>query len=541
MKLVSVAEMKAIEDEANSRGISYEAMMERAGKGVAEIILSSYSQSDKTKSALGLVGSGNNGGDTLVALSALAGNGWQVRAYLVRPRSAEDPLIQRFIGAGGAIKPSDQDKNYYVLDDWLNSSTVLLDGVLGTGVQLPLKPELSTILGHVAAFSQLPSVIAIDCPSGVDCDLGDAAPEVIPADITICMQAVKAGLLRFPAFKKVGQLEVIDLGLPADLNSRTKINREIVEEKWVQAVLPERPLDGHKGTFGTVMVVAGSINYTGAAILAGRGAYRIGAGLVQLAVPGPLHAALAGHLPEATWLLLPHEMGVISKDAAEIVIKNMDKVTAMLLGPGWGLEDTTAEFIARLLGGNVGRTRGSMSFMTSNKEGENLHSLAGKQPRLVIDADGLKLLARIQGWWKLLSSVAVLTPHPGEMSVLTGLAVPEIQGDRLEIASKFAQEWGQVVVLKGANTVIAGPDGRVAVIAIATSALAHAGTGDVLAGMISGLRAQGLSAFDAAAAGAWIHARAGVAAANWVGHPASVLASDVLDSVAEVLQQINLE
>jgi NAD(P)H-hydrate epimerase len=234
-------------------------------------------------------------------------------------------------------------------------------------------------------------------------------------------------------------------------------------------------------------------------------------------------------------------MGVISKDAAEIVIKNLDKVTVMLLGPGWGLEDTTAEFITRLLGGNLRHARGSMSFMSSKKEGEILHSLAGKQPPLVIDADGLKLLARIQEWWKLLSSVAILTPHPGEMSVLTGLAVPEIQQDRLEVTRRFAQEWGQVVVLKGANTVIAGPDGRVAVIAIATSALAHAGTGDVLAGMISGLRAQGLSAFDAAAAGAWIHARAGVSAADWVGHPASVLASDVLDSVAEVLQQINLE
>ena len=225
MKLVSVAEMKAIEEEANSRGISYEMMMERAGKGVAEIILSSYSQSDAINTALGLVGSGNNGGDTLVALTALAEHGWQVRAYLVRPRSEEDPLLQRFTGAGCAINKAAQDKNYHVLDDWLNSSTILLDGVLGTGIQLPLKPELSTLLGHIAAFSPLPSVIAIDCPSGVDCDLGDAAQEVIPAEITICMQAVKAGLLRFPAFKKVGQLALIDFGLPADLNSWTKINR----------------------------------------------------------------------------------------------------------------------------------------------------------------------------------------------------------------------------------------------------------------------------------------------------------------------------
>ena len=314
-----------------------------------------------------------------------------------------------------------------------------------------------------------------------------------------------------------------------------------MDDKWVKATLPNRPLDGHKGTFGTVMVVAGSINYTGAAILAGRGAYRIGAGLVQLAVPGPLHTAIAGHLPEATWLLLPHEMGVISKDAFDIVAKNMDKVTAMLLGPGWGLEDTTAEFLTRLLGGNTSHSRGSMGFKSSYKDGEHLLSSAGKLPPLVIDADGLKLLARIPEWWKLLSTTAVLTPHPGEMSILTGLTVHEIQRDRLEIARRFAQTWGHVVVLKGANTVIAGPDGRVAVTGIATTALAHAGTGDVLAGIITGLRAQGLSAFGAAAAGTWIHARAGVAAADWVGHPASVLASDVIDSVADVLQQIDLQ
>jgi ADP-dependent NAD(P)H-hydrate dehydratase / NAD(P)H-hydrate epimerase len=538
MKLVSIAEMKAIEEEANSRGISYEMMMERAGKGVADMILFSYSQGDGRDSVLGLVGSGNNGGDTLIALSELAEHGWEVRAYLVRPRPDDDPLIQELVKAGGTICYSTQDKKYHTLDNWLDSSMVLLDGVLGTGFQLPLKPELASILGHIVTFPRLPFAIAIDCPSGVDCDLGDAAPEVIPADLTICIQAIKGGLLRFPAFKMVGQLALVDLGLPADLKSWAKINQEMIDEKWVRTTLPDRPLDGHKGTFGTVMVVAGSINYTGAAILAGKGAYRIGAGLVQLAVPGPLHTALAGYLPEATWLLLPHEMGVISKDAFEIVAKNMEKATVMLLGPGWGLEDTTAEFLARLLGGNSSHSRSSIGFMSSYRDGEPT-PFSGRQPPLVIDADGLKLLARIKAWWKLFSTTAILTPHPGEMSVLTGLSVPEIQGNRLEIARRFAQEWGQIVVLKGANTVVAGPDGKAAVTGIATTALAHAGTGDVLAGMIAGLRAQGLSAFDSAAVGTWVHARAGVAAADWVGHPAAVLASDVLDSVADVLQQFD--
>ena len=214
MKLVSIAEMKAIEEEANSRGISYEMMMEKAGKGVAEIIHASYSQEDTQNSVLGLVGSGNNGGDTLIALSELAQYGWVVRAYLVRPRSTDDSLIQRLIAVGGEISSTTQDTKYHTLDDWLDSSIVLLDGVLGTGFQLPLKPELASVLGHIADLPRLPFVIAIDCPSGVDCDLGVVAPEVISADLTICMQAIKIGLLRFPAFEKAGQLTLVDLGLP---------------------------------------------------------------------------------------------------------------------------------------------------------------------------------------------------------------------------------------------------------------------------------------------------------------------------------------
>jgi NAD(P)H-hydrate epimerase len=160
-------------------------------------------------------------------------------------------------------------------------------------------------------------------------------------------------------------------------------------------------------------------------------------------------------------------------------------------------------------------------------------------PPLVIDADGLKLLARIPDWPEYIKTPAVLTPHPGEMAVLTGLKIEEIQENRLEIATKYAHEWHQVVILKGAVSVVAAPDGRIAVIPIATSALAHAGTGDVLAGMVTGLRAQGVHPFEAAAAAAWIHARAGVLAAEWLGHPASVLATDVSDSIAEVLQEVS--
>jgi len=157
---------------------------------------------------------------------------------------------------------------------------------------------------------------------------------------------------------------------------------------------------------------------------------------------------------------------------------------------------------------------------------------------MVVDADGLKLLSQIKDWHTILPASAILTPHPGEMAVLTGLSKDEIQEDRQEIARKYAKEWGHVVVLKGAFTVIASPDERLTVIPVASSALAHAGTGDVLAGIIVGLRAQGLDAFDAAVAGAWIHAQAGLYAADNLGTTASVLASEVLNSISDVLSDL---
>jgi NAD(P)H-hydrate epimerase len=301
----------------------------------------------------------------------------------------------------------------------------------------------------------------------------------------------------------------------------------------VREILPDRPLNSHKGTYGTALVVAGSVNYTGAAYLAGRAAYRIGAGLVTLGVPAPLHSVLAGQFPEATWILLPHEMGVIAEGAAEVLRENMERATALLFGPGFGMDDKTGAFISRLIGADQRSDRPGMGFPSMAKEGSKKEK--DELPPLVIDADGLKLLSRIPDWASYLPAPAVLTPHPGEMGFLTGLSVKEIQADRLEIARRFSKQWGHVVVLKGAFTVIAGPDGQEAVIPVATPALARAGTGDVLAGLIVGLRAQGVDAFPAAMAGAWIHAHAGLMAAEILGNTASVLAEDVLDSVIDVI------
>lgn len=519
MKYVSVGEMIAIEKEADAAGHSYAQMMEYAGKGLAEATHTAYRQLTHQR-ALGLVGSGNNGGDTLVAFAYLQEWGWQTTAYIVGSRPEDDPLMERLRRAGGTILDLENDPGYLQLLAALDTHPVLLDGVLGTGIRLPLRGMVDEVLERVRtrilSMESPPYVIAVDCPSGIDCDTGEAAPTCISADMTVTMAAVKQGILKFPAYKFVGKLHCVGIGLPEGLGAYDAIRREVVDIQRVRGVMPERPLDAHKSTFGVVMVLAGSVNYSGAVLLAGETAFRCGAGWVTLAVPEPLHGALAGAFIEATWLPLPHEGGWITESASGIVLGSLERVTAMLVGPGFGVQPTTGRFLADLLrsGGN-------------------------RLPQLVVDADGLKLLAGIPDWAAILPGPAVLTPHPGEMAVMTQLPVEEIQSDRVGVACQYAQEWGHVVVLKGAFTVVASPDGRAGLIPVATPALARAGTGDVLAGLIVGLRAQGLKPYEAAAAGAWIHAQAGLRAAEVMGSTASVLAGDVMAAVPDVIAEID--
>ncbi len=387
----------------------------------------------------------------------------------------------------------------------------------------------------MSEMEEPPYIIAVDCPSGIDCDSGEAASECLPADLTVTMAAVKRGMLKLPAFEFVGDLALVDIGLPDELSSFYDLKTEVADYELVSGLLPDRALDSHKGTFGTALIVAGSINYTGAALLAGTAAYRSGAGLVTMAVPGPLHGVLAGQLPEATWILLPHEMGSIAGNASALT-KSLESASALLVGPGFGLEAKTKEFLEGLLTGkpNARKQTSQIGFVRQDVNEDVPVNL----PPMVVDADGLKLLAGISDWHMKLPPLSVLTPHPGEMSVLTGLSKEEIQIDREAVAAKYAKEWGHVVVLKGAFTVIAAPNGQLTMIPVASPALARAGTGDVLAGLIVGLRAQGLDAYDAAVAGAYIHAEAGLLAAEDLGTTASVLASDILNTIVDVISEL---
>ena len=514
MKFVTVGQMRDIEKEADTNGLSYAEMMQNAGRGLADVI-NDLGYDEDWEGVLGLVGPGNNGGDTLIALAHLAENGWHAQAYIVH-RKQDDDLINRLLNAGGDVTFVENDLDYSTLTMYLGSVDILMDGLLGTGFKLPLREEVGSLLEHtlyiLETLEDMPYIIAVDCPSGVDCDSGSVALECIHADLTVVMAAVKQGLLKLPAFEFVGELVVVDIGLPDELASIHELKTEVADPEIVAGLLPSRPLESHKGTFGTALIVSGSVSYTGAALLAGTAAYRAGAGLVTLAVPEPLHTPLAGQLPEATWILLSHVGGFISEMAVEILLNQSHRATAFLIGPGIGTHASTAKFVESVIS-------------------------SIKVP-IIVDADGLRHLAQIQNWNKKIFPSAVLTPHIGEMSVLTGLSKEKIMENRNKVALKYAKEWGHVVVLKGAFTVIASPDGAMSIIPVASPALARAGTGDVLAGFIVGLRAQGIDAYSAAVAGAYIHARAGLIAADNLGTTACVLARDVLNSIPDVMSEL---
>jgi NAD(P)H-hydrate epimerase len=501
-----------------------------------------------------LVGPGNNGGDGLVAGRIIAHESEaQVRFYLLKSR--DDAHFAAVRDAGLFIADAGNDRDFRVLRNLVASADVVIDALFGIGARLPMKGEAAKLLravnqalhddqlpetseGQMISPTELPAspaspyVLAVDCPSGLNCDSGELDAAAIQADETMTFIAAKPGLFSFPGAGAVGELRVANLGIPEDTADLKNESRYLVDADYVRGLLPERPADSNKGTFGKALIIAGSSNYTGAAGLAALAAYRAGAGLVTVGAPGPVVGALSGHLLEPTWLLLPHDMGVLAESAAQLIHEQMEGYSALLLGSGWGREATTKAMLTRVLntkGDSLKRAAArAIGFGGVSVEQPDEEAKPRELPPLIIDADGLNLLSEVENWHSLLPPNTILTPHPGEMGRLAKLETAAVQADRWGIARAKAQEWNVILVLKGAHTLVAEPGGRIAVLPVKTDALATAGTGDVLAGLITGLRAGHIDAFEAAVAGSYLHGLAGLLAAKRVGSSRSVIAGDVL-------------
>jgi NAD(P)H-hydrate epimerase len=514
VKVLTTAQMRQLEKSCAQMGLTTDVLMENAGKAVAEEvrrILGDISQ----QQILFLIGPGNNGGDGLVAARHLNDWGAKVIIYLYSREPAGESKLKTIRGATRVEAP--KDDNLDQLGELLNSVDAVVDALFGTGTTRPFGGLLLMIVDKVKrAKKKRPGLklIALDLPSGLNADTGEVDPGCLHVDNTITLAFPKPGLFKPPGAERVGEVTVVDIGMPADVVEETA--PEYASNEWARELLPERPSQANKGSFGRVLVVAGSINYIGAAYLACSGALRVGAGLVTLATTGRLQAILASKLTEVTYLPLPESRpGLLSPEAVRPIFRQLSEYNVLLLGCGLGQSESVIKVIRIIL----------------------LSKSKPPLPSLVLDADALNTLAITPEWWKRLTNDAILTPHPGEMARLTGMTADEVQADRLGIAKKMAAEWHKTIVLKGAYTVVAAPGGQSQVCNIANPGLASAGTGDVLSGAIAGLVAQGLSLFDAAACGVYLHGMAGEMVRARLGD-AGMIASDLLIALPQVIKRL---
>jgi ADP-dependent NAD(P)H-hydrate dehydratase / NAD(P)H-hydrate epimerase len=548
MRLVSVQEMLDIERAADAAGLKYAEMMDRAGKAVAAVVSERLEMTPLQ--VLVLVGPGNNGGDGLVAARELHHQGHVVTVYLWKRNSAGgDALLAGVQVEGLNVLDHAQDGGLSALTAAAGDCDVVIDALLGTGARGPLRGGAEEITSNVAAVvarrrapatpsrvgfslgsdravSGAPLVVAVDVPSGLDADTGEIDERALAADLSISFAFPKRGQFRFPGAAYVGELLIADIGIALSVADEISaaVPAAVATAMDVGAMLPPRPADSHKGTYGKALIVAGSINYVGAPALAARAAYRSGAGLVTLAIPAALQGAVAGLVPEATFVLLPSDMGVIAPQAIGVLAERVQAYDALLLGPGLSQETPAVDFVRALLEKRNGRARKAIGFTWQPVDSHSAYDL----PPMVIDADGLNLLSKMDSWPHLLPPKAILTPHPGEMARLLGQESIDAGADRVALATEAATNWGCTLALKGAYTVIATPERDTVIIPFAEAALATAGTGDVLAGTITSLLAQGLSCHEAAVCGTYLHGLAGALWARKHGH-AGMLAGDLAE------------
>lgn len=457
-----------------------------------------------------LVGKGNNGGDGVVAARHLRDAGISVTLlYAAEPSAlADEAAVQRDAAAALGIPALVHGR---AAVDY-GAYTGIVDALLGTGATGTPRGAYAALI-QAANDSGLP-IVSADIPSGLDADTGARHEPCISAAVTVCLAFLKRGLVQYPGAGAAGRVVVRSIGIPASLCREQGVGTHLLTPHVLRTELGadvsrRRAPDGHKGTYGHVLTVGGSRTMSGAGLLASRAALRAGCGLVTWALPASLVLPLSGAAPEVMLAPATEEEsgGCWNEASAEQVLSLAKSRDVLAVGPGLGRFEGDDRWLRRLW---------------EEWEGP-----------LVVDADALNMLSAAGDFsaWKPRAAATVLTPHPGEMSRLLGIPTAELQRDRIGAAAGFATGHGVTLVLKGAHTVVASPDGQTYINTTGTSGMATGGTGDVLTGIIAGLLAQGHAGPSAAALGVWLHGRAGERAARHRGHPASVIAGDVIEAL----------
>ena len=505
MKLATGAQMHALDQKTiQETGIAGIVLMENASRAVGERAATDGLE----QRCVVVAGGGNNGGD-----------GFAI-ARLLRQKGMDVTVV--FTGTEEKLPP-DARCNYEIchrlglpviteMTEGLTAiagAQLLIDALLGTGFHgVPRQKEAEII----RAMNQSGAVIvAVDLPSGVESSRGRVEGEAVRATETVTFQLPKAGLLLYPGTEYVGKLTVADISIPAQNIQALQISGNVWSMQEVGQNLPKRRPRSHKGTYGRVVVCGGSANMTGAVVFSVLGAYRSGCGLVYGAAPSACTPILHQLAPEAVLWPLEGEADRLTLDGAKGLLPKLAEKQVLVIGPGLGQGEETAQAVELLLTQAPGF--------------------------IVLDADGINALAGHPELLRQTKSVPILTPHPKEMSRLTGKSVAELLDDPITAARDFAMAYGVVLLLKDARTIIAMPDGQFYVNPTGTSALSKGGSGDVLTGMIAGLLAQNRNPGLAASLGAYLHGLAGQEAAKTLGNY-GVLARDLIEAIAPAFQTV---
>ncbi len=484
-------------------------LMENAGRGIAEIVMRRLGD-PHGKTVHIYCGPGNNGGDGYVVARHLLNNGANVRVFIL---AAEDKIKGDAKTNLDILTSLDLRPEFIAAMPRVDTPDLIVDAMLGTGVKGPLKGLYEKAADFINACDC--PVLAVDIPTGVNADTGETPGPAVRATVTATMAAPKRGLLFSPGREFVGELEIVDISMPPAIIEKHHSDVWLTDEAHVKSILPRRPLDVHKNRVGVVHVVAGSIGFTGAAVLTSNAVLRSGAGLCYLAVPKSLNAVFESTLTEV--ITMPFEdngTGCLCAEHAKSILDAGRSGDVIAVGPGLGQAPDTKKMLFELL--------------------------AALDKPLVLDADGLNLCAGNSELLEHYRGDLVLTPHPGELARLTGLAISEITSRRIEVVREYAQLWDCCLVLKGGPSIIGLPGGTVLVNSTGNAGMATAGSGDVLTGIIAGLMGQGLSAEQAAVAGVFVHGLAGDYAAADLGQM-GMMAGDILNHTAKALDYLNRE
>lgn len=511
MRVATAAQIAELDRRAvEEHGVPAAVLMDHAGRRVAEVAGALLRERSGHR-VLVLAGKGNNGGDGLVAARYLRVQGIEASVLLLGPpdelrgeagealkaaQEAAVPIRQMpDLGPGGAAAA-------------INEADLIVDALFGTGFRGPVRGEAAVLI-ELANHAGRP-IVAADIPSGLEADTGRWEGACTRAAATVTMALPKPGLLIYPGAEMTGRVYVADIGYPVHLYEDPSVPTHLVTAEMVRVLLPARRSDTHKGTYGRVLVVAGSVGFTGAAVLATRGALRTGSGLVTVAVPQTIYPIVAAAIIEGMPAPLPDAAGALASEALAKVEELAAAADVVAVGPGLGRGPGAGRVVEGLL--------------------------AGQRP-LVIDADGLNVLAGRTRPLEQPHAPAVLTPHPGELGRLTGNSVDAVQRDRLGAVRSAATRFRSVLVLKGARTLVAAPDGEAFIVPTGNPGMATGGMGDVLTGAVASLIGQGLKPVHAAYTAAYLHGLA----ADQIAHErgmVGMLASEVADYLPVAIRRV---